>query len=201
MQAWSGNLSIQVSWVSDIRFFCSYFILHDCCELAFDTIQQLKAIWGIWLWRYIGIPWGNHRVQDCPTILSSRVPFCQEEKKILCESDWYWRSSTLASDQISYHDWATNLTGFSIEPDCDIFDRCERLIFSYYTEKNCPYRSELQFWSQINITLYEIVEVHFHENRHEDFEWEVILRSKNITAICLLFISTRYFMINYHSLY
>ena len=104
----------------------------------------------------MGIPWENHRVQDCPTILSSRVPFCQEEKKILCESDWYWRSSTLASDQISYHDWATNVTGFSIEPDCDIFDRCERLIFSYYTDKNCPYRSELQFWSQINITLYEI---------------------------------------------
>ena len=26
-----------------------------------------------------------------------RVPFCQEQKKILGESDWYWRSSTLAS--------------------------------------------------------------------------------------------------------
>ena len=26
-----------------------------------------------------------------------RVLFCQERKKILCESDWYWQSSTLAS--------------------------------------------------------------------------------------------------------
>ena len=25
------------------------------------------------------------------------VLFCQERKKILCESDWYWQSSTLAS--------------------------------------------------------------------------------------------------------
>ena len=25
------------------------------------------------------------------------MPFCQEQKKILGESDWYWRSSTLAS--------------------------------------------------------------------------------------------------------
>ena len=26
-----------------------------------------------------------------------RVPFCQEKKKVLCESDWYWRGSSLAS--------------------------------------------------------------------------------------------------------
>ena len=99
---------------------------------------------------------GNKKKKKRGNKKKERVTFCQEKKKILCERDWYWRSSTSASDQISYHDWATNETSFSIEPDCDIFDRCERLIFSYYTDKNCPYRSELQFWSQINITLYEI---------------------------------------------
>ena len=26
-----------------------------------------------------------------------RVPFCQEKKKLPCDSDWYWRSSTLTS--------------------------------------------------------------------------------------------------------
>ena len=24
-----------------------------------------------------------------------KVSFCQEKKKIICESDWYWQSSTL----------------------------------------------------------------------------------------------------------
>ena len=40
-RAGPGILGSQVSWVSGIPFLCSYVILHDCCELAFDTIQQL----------------------------------------------------------------------------------------------------------------------------------------------------------------
>ena len=30
-----------------------------------------------------------------------KVPFCQEEKKLVYESDWYWRSSSLANKEVA----------------------------------------------------------------------------------------------------
>ena len=30
-----------------------------------------------------------------------KAPFCQEEKKLVYESDWYWRSSSLANKEVA----------------------------------------------------------------------------------------------------
>ena len=53
-------------------------------------------------WHHLALRSGNTSVFSSRFFPSSskkkeRVPFCQEQKKILGESDWYWRSSTLAS--------------------------------------------------------------------------------------------------------
>ena len=88
---WGNFRGNHSSWASFFMFFC-LFCLH-------------RALYKIHRWKLIahgkiksrGESLVKKRKKETGPKKAKGEPFCKEKKKILCEGDWYWRNSTLAS--------------------------------------------------------------------------------------------------------
>ena len=73
-------------------------VFHVISILCLHHAHYKIHTWNLCSWRSKGeeSPWYKEKEKK-QAQRRKKVPFCQEKKKFLCESDWYWRSSTLGS--------------------------------------------------------------------------------------------------------